>query len=119
MTRASGTVRSKRSPSGSFSGFVTRKIDCCASAPAEAAQHVEVLDGGGDERHEAVELVDAADGVDHPLPRQHLVGQQVAQAAGETRLDGVCHGTWSAGCVRSGTGVRIRTGDLLIHNQVL
>jgi hypothetical protein len=57
-----------------------------------AGEDVEVLDGGGGERHEAVVLVDAANRVDHLLAGQHLVGKEVAETAGEPRLDHFGHG---------------------------
>jgi hypothetical protein len=56
-----------------------------------AGEDVEELDGGGGQRNEAVVFVDAADGVDHPLASQHLIGKKVAEAAGEARDDGISH----------------------------
>src|SRR5207248_11677390 len=64
--------------------------------PGGAGKDVEELDGGHVERDEAVELVDAADRVDHPLPGEHLIGEEVAEAAGEARLD-ACHARWYRG----------------------
>ncbi len=43
-----------------------------------AGEDVEVLDRGRAQRNEAVELIDATDGVHHLLPRQHLVGKEIA-----------------------------------------
>ena len=72
-----------------------------------AAQDVEVLDGGRRQGDEAVELVDTADGVDHVLAGQQLLGQEIAQAARDARFHSVrlaCHGEPSRG---DGTDVRI------------
>ena len=57
-----------------------------------------------------LELVDAADRVDHPLPGEHWIGKQVAEAR-ERR--------GSTLVIRDGTEGRLRTGDPQIHNLVL
>jgi len=35
--------------------------------------YVEELDGGRAERNEAIQLVDSANGIDHPLAGEHLI----------------------------------------------
>ena len=71
-------------------------------ARRRAEQHVEVLDGRGGEGHEAVQLVDAADGVHHPLPGQQLGRHQVAQPLEQTGFDSRGHGKpLSRGLMRS------------------
>ena len=90
MTRASGTVRSKRSPSVFLLGIGDAEDRLLRFLPRAAGEDVEVLDGRRAEGHEAIKLVDAADGVDHLLAGQHLIGQEVAEAAGEPRDEHFC-----------------------------
>src|SRR5262249_36421124 len=60
--------------------------------PRAPRQHIEIFDRGCAERHESVKLVNASNAVDHLLPRQHLVGQEIAQSAGKAGLDGISQG---------------------------
>ena len=62
-----------------------------------AGENVEVLDGRRRQRHEAIQLVHAADGVDHRLPREHLVGEEVAETAAYAGFNGGGHASSGRG----------------------